>query len=94
MKQKVKVFVQSVELKVAVAAPVVCAAVMGGASAVEDTTGGGSSTEIISAFSAGFQQIKADAFAVIAVAVPIAVSIAAVLFISKKAMSWFKGMAK
>lgn len=92
--KKIKEFVQSVELKVAVAAPVVCAAVMGGASAVGDTTGGGSSSVVISAFETGFQQIKSDAFAIIAVAVPVAVSIAAVIFISKKAMSWFKGMAK
>ena len=82
--KKIKEFVQSVELKVAVAVPVVCAAVMGGASAVEDTTGGGSSTEIISAFSAGFQQIKADAF----------VGVAGVIWLARKAMSWFKGMAK
>ena len=41
--KKIKEFVQSVELKVAVAAPVVCAAVMGGASAVDETGGSASS---------------------------------------------------
>lgn len=92
--KKIKEFVQSVELKVAVAAPVVCAAVMGAASAVDETGSSTSSSAVISAFETGFQQIKSDAFAIIAVAVPVAVSIAAVIFISKKAMSWFKGMAK
>lgn len=92
--KKIKEFVQSVELKVAIAAPVVCAAVMGGASAVDETGGSASSSAVISAFETGFQQIKSDAFAIIAVAVPVAVSIAAVIFISKKAMGWFKSMAK
>lgn len=91
--RKIKEFIQSAELKAAVAAPMVCAAVMGVASA-EEPTGGTTSSAVISAFETGFQQIKADAFSVIAVAAPIAVSIAAVVFIAKKAMSWFKGMAK
>ncbi len=94
MKEKVRQFVQSVELKAAAVAPAVCLAVMGGASAVDETVGSGSSSVVISAFETGFQQVKSDAFAVIAVAVPVAVSIAAVLFISKKAMNWFKSMAK
>jgi len=56
--------------------------------------GGTTSQAIISAFETGFQQIRADAFSVIAIAVPVAVSIAAVIFIAKKAMGWFKSMAK
>lgn len=91
--KKVKEFVRSAEVKAACIVPAACMAVMGLASAAETGTGTDSSA-VISAFESGFNQIKADAMGVIAVAVPVAVSIAAVIFISKKAMSWFKGMAK
>lgn len=59
-----------------------------------DETASATSATVISAFQAGFQQISSDAMQIIAIAVPIAVGIAAVVFISRKAMSWFKGMAK
>lgn len=91
--KKVKEFMRSAELKVACMAPVACMAVMGLASAAEGA-GSSDSSAVISSFQTGFNQIKTDAMSVISIAVPIAVSIAAVIFISKKAMSWFKGMAK
>lgn len=60
----------------------------------EDEAASATSATVISAFQAGFQQISSDAMQIISVAVPIAVGIAAVVFITRKAMSWFKGMAK
>ena len=61
--------------------------------AVDDTTGGSSAT-IVSAFQTGFQQIVSDATSIIVVAVPIALGLAGTIFLVKKAMSWFKSMAK
>ena len=91
MKEKVKEFVRSTELKVAAAAPVACAAVMGVASAAE---GSSSSATLVSAFTTGFQQIVTDATGMIAAAAPIALGLAGTIFLARKAISWFKGMAK
>ena len=92
--KKVKEFMRSAELKSVLMVLAVCTVLTGLASAAETGTSTTDSSSVISAFESGFNQIKADAMSVIAVAVPVAVSIAAVIFISKKAMSWFKGMAK
>lgn len=64
------------------------------ASAVDETTGGTGSATVISAFTSGFQSIASDALGMIAAAAPIALSLAGVIFLTKKAMSWFKGIAK
>lgn len=52
------------------------------------------SATVISAFSTGFQSIVSDAMSMIGTAVPIALTLAGVLFLVRKAMSWFKSMAK
>ncbi len=52
------------------------------------------SATVISAFTTGFQSIVSDALSMIAAAAPIAIGLAGVIFLSKKAMSWFKSMAK
>lgn len=57
-----------------------------------DTTAG--SATVISAFTSGFQSIVSDAMSMIGAAAPIALSLAGVIFLTKKAMSWFKGIAK
>lgn len=60
--------------------------------------GDGSSSAAMStvttAFQTGFQQIATDALSIIAIIVPIALGVAGVVFVSRKAMSWFKSMAK
>lgn len=61
--------------------------------AVEGDTTAGSAT-VISAFTTGFQSIVSDAMSMIGAAAPIALSLAGVIFLTKKAMSWFKGIAK
>lgn len=63
-------------------------------SAFAEEQGSTTSAVVISAFQTGFQQISADSMQLISIMVPIAVGIAAVIFISRKAMSWFKSMAK
>lgn len=57
-------------------------------------TGTSSSSVIVSAFTTGFQQIASDAMSMIAAAAPIALGIAGTIFLAKKAIGWFKGMAK
>lgn len=60
----------------------------------EDTTGTSASMETVKgAFQTGFQQIASDALSIIAVIVPIALGVCGVIFIAKKAMSWFKSMS-
>lgn len=41
-----------------------------------------------------FTAVQGDVTSVLAVAIPIAVGIAGILFVARKAMGWFKSMAK
>ena len=49
---------------------------------------------VVTAFQTGFTQISADVMTILGVAIPIAVGVAGTLFIARRAMGWFKGMAK
>lgn len=40
-----------------------------------------------------FQSVSSDVMSVLAIAIPIAVGIAGIIFVAKKAITWFKGMA-
>ena len=62
--------------------------------AFAEEAGTSSSSVIVSAFTTGFQSMVADTLSMIAAMAPPAISIAGVIFLAKKAMSWFKGMAK
>lgn len=65
------------------------------ASAVgEDTSASGASATVISAFTSGFQSMASDAMSMIATIVPIALGVAGVIFLARKAMGWFKSLAK
>lgn len=59
--------------------------------ALEGDTSGTSAT-VISAFQTGFQKMASDAMSMIAIIVPIAVGVAGVIWLARKAMSWFKSM--
>lgn len=88
-KNKVKEFAQSAELKYCG----VCAAVMSALACsahAEDAT----SATVTTALQTGFTSMKTDAINVIAIIVPIALSIAGLIFITRKAISWFKSLAK
>lgn len=92
--KKVKEFIRSVEMKAALMVPVACTAVMGLASAEE--TGGSTidTSAIAAAFATGFQSMVTSSISMISTMVPIALTLAGTIFLVKKAMSWFKGMAK
>ncbi|MCI9169788.1 MAG: hypothetical protein HFF42_02440 [Lawsonibacter sp.] len=61
----------------------------------EDTSGAsGTSATVISAFQTGFQGMASDAMSMIAIIVPIAVGVAGVIWLARKAMSWFKSMGQ
>lgn len=93
MKEKVKAIVRKPFSRLVVSTAAVLPVLSMSASAVDETASG-TSAAVISAFQAGFQQISSDAMQIIAIAAPIALGIAAVVFITRKAMSWFKSMAK
>lgn len=76
------------------AAVVVTCAVSALAPAASASGSPDSSAAITTAFSTGFQKMASDALSMIAVIVPIALSVAGVVFLVKKAMSWFKTLAK
>ena len=57
-----------------------------------DTPVAGTSDTVISAFQTGFQSMAGDAMKMIAIIVPIAVGVAGVIWLARKAMSWFKSM--
>lgn len=61
----------------------------------EDASGtAGTSATVISAFTTGFQKMASDSLSMIAAIVPIALGVAGVIFLARKAMGWFKSLAK
>lgn len=54
----------------------------------------GISSDITSAFSTGFSQIASDVTSILVVIVPIALGIVGVIWISKKAIGWFRSMSR
>ena len=91
MKEKVMGLLRKAEMKGAMMASAVAVGMTGIASAAE---GDVSTATITTAFQTGFQQMASDALSMIAVIVPIALSVAGVIFLSRKAISWFKSLAK
>lgn len=65
-------------------------ATMAMAASAEDVT----SATVVSAFTTGFTSLASDAMSMIAAIVPIALGVAATVFLVRKAMSWFKAIAK
>lgn len=59
-----------------------------------DTSSSATSATVISAFTTGFQQMASDAMSMIGAIVPIALGVAGVIFLARKAMGWFKSLAK
>lgn len=54
----------------------------------------GDNSAITTAFQTGFTQIASDALGMIALIIPIALGIAGAVFLSRKALGWFKSMSK
>ena len=91
MKEKIKEFARSAELKFVGISSAVAVAVTGLANAEEPAS---SSSTVITAFQTGFQSMANDALSMIATIVPIALGVAGVVFLSRKAIGWFKSLAK
>ena len=88
--KKVKEWMHSKYMRFVVVASVVATSLVVAAGAAEEGVG----SSIATAFSAGFQTVVTDSIAMLSAMVPIAVGLAGALFIVKKAMSWFKSVAK
>lgn len=58
------------------------------------TPASGTSDTVITAFQTAFQSMASDAKSMIAAIVPIALGVAGVIFLARKAMGWFKSLAK
>ncbi len=93
MKKRVREFLQSKSLKVGVMCCVAMSMMVCTAFAAEGDPTSTTAT-ITAAFQTGFQQVVSDGLNLIAVMVPIAMSLAGVIFLVRKAMSWWKSMAK
>lgn len=91
LSKTLKDFAHSASMKYAAAGAAVTSALIGFASAAEYT---GDSATVMTALETGFVGIKTDALTAIGMIVPIALGIASVIFISRKAISWFKSLAK
>lgn len=89
--EKVKSWLHSKSCKAAVVVSGAVAALAPVASAAE---GSSASDAVFTSFTTGFQGIANDALKMVAVIVPIGLSVAGIVFLSKKAMGWFKSLAK
>lgn len=90
--QKIKEFLKSKAVRMSMTM-CMAAAVLAISCFAEDGTGSNAAT-ITSSFATGFQSIVSDATTMIATMVPIALGLAGVIFLVRKAMGWFKSMAK
>lgn len=57
-------------------------------------TSGSLSTDLTSAFSTGFQQVAANVTQILVIIVPIALGIVGIIWVSKKAIGWFRSMSR
>ena len=97
LKEKVCNFLRSAEMKAATAATVVAVAMTNFASAGYegvDLADGSIKSGVINSFTNGFNTMATDALQMIGLIVPIALGVAGTVFIVKKAMGWFKSLAK
>lgn len=91
--KKIKAWVNSKAARLAGCLSAGAVALAGAASAAEGDAATGSSA-VMSSFQTGFQTMADDALSMIAVIVPIALGVAGVIWLARKALSWFKSMAK
>lgn len=92
---KVKAFIKRNMRKVSalcMAAMVMSVMAVSAFAAEGATSASGTSDTVISAFQTGFQSMAGDAMKMIAIIVPIAVGVAGVIWLARKAMGWFKSM--
>lgn len=90
--QKVKEFFKSKEMRRVV---MMCMAMCVMAISCFAADGDASSTATItSAFQSGFSSFTSDALSMLGIAITAAIPLAGAIWLARKAMSWFKGVAK
>ena len=87
--QKVKEFLKSKEMR---RVTMLCMALC--VMAISCFAADGDAATVTSAFTTGFTQVVTDAKSMIAATIPIALGLAGTIFLVRKAMGWFKSMAK
>lgn len=85
-----KKFLMKKQVQLFLALTMVCSMMAISASAEEPVT----RSAVMSAFSTGMSSVASDALSMIATIVPIALGVAGTVFLVRKAMSWFKAIAK
>lgn len=94
IKANFREFVGAKTTKAMLAAPAAASLLVVAANA-EDAGGATiDTTAITTAFTSGFQSMVTNSIGMISAMVPIALTLAGVVFLVKKGMSWFKGVAK
>lgn len=91
MKKLGRAFLQSREFRIGVLGCLVVSMLVCTAFAAEGDT---STSAITGAFQTGFQQLASDIVGMIAIIVPIGLGVAGTIFLARKAMGWFKSIAK
>ena len=92
--KKVKEFIGGKTMRLCMTMCMVASVLMVSCFAAEGDTATIDTAGITAAFTTGFNNMVTNSIAMISSMVPIALTLAGVVFIVKKAMSWFKGMAK
>ena len=87
--KKVKNFLRKKWVRVSAMCCALSGALVVGASAAE-----GDPSAVTTAMTTGLTSVAADATSIIVVIIPIAVGVAGTIFVVRKAMSWFKSLAK
>lgn len=90
--QKIKEFLRSKRARVTMVTTLALAVMCMSCFAADGDTS--SAATVTSAFATGFQSIADDAKSMIAMIVPIALGVAGTIFLARKAIGWFKSMAK
>lgn len=91
--RKFKSWLQGKTAKMGVTLSALAVALCGSAFAAGEDTATGSDA-VVTAFQTGFTSMASDALKMIAVIIPIALGVAGVIWLARKALSWFKSMAK
>ncbi len=94
VKANFREFVQAKTTKASVAASVVLPMLVASASAVDGESATIDSAAITSAFTSGFNGIVVNSINMISAMVPIALTLAGCVYLVRKGMDWFKGVAK
>lgn len=92
--KRIKQWFQGKAAKVGMVLGSAAVALAGSACAAEaDTTASGTQA-VISSMQTGMQGFASDALSMIGIIVPIAIGVSGTIWLARKAMGWFKSMAK